>query len=46
MAGELERMRPLDDLLRSAAAADPDVAAARQLQNDVQRHALMTAVVG
>jgi len=46
MAGELERMRPLDDVLRSAAAADPDVAAARRLQNDVQRHAAMTTVVG
>ena len=45
MAGELERMRPLDDVLRSAAAADPDVAAARHEQNDVQRHAAMTAVV-
>ena len=46
MAGELERMRPLDDVLRSAAAADPEVAAARHEQNDVQRHAAMTAVVG
>ena len=45
MAGELERMRPLDDVLRSAAAADPDVAAARHEQNDVQRHAAMTDVV-
>ena len=45
MAGELERMRPLDDVLRSAAAADPDVAAARHEQNDVQRHAAMMAVV-
>ncbi|HEU0103210.1 MAG TPA: helix-turn-helix domain-containing protein [Mycobacteriales bacterium] len=46
MAGELERMRPLDDVLRSAAAADPEVAAARRLQNDVQRHAAMVIVVG
>ena len=46
MAGELERMRPLDDVLRSAAAADPEVAEARRLQNDVQRHAAMTTVVG
>lgn len=46
MAGELERMRPLDDVLRSAAAADPEVAAARHEQNDVQRHAAMTTVVG
>ncbi len=46
MAGKLERMRPLDDVLRSAAAADPDVAAVRRLQNDVQRHAAMTTVVG
>ena len=46
MAGELERMRPLDDVLRSAAAADPDVAAARHEQNDVQRHRAMTTVVG
>ena len=46
MAGELERMRPLDDVLRSAAAADPDVAAARHEQNDVQRHHAMTTIVG
>ena len=46
MAGELERMRPLDDVLRSAAAADPEVAAARHEQNDRQRHAAMTTVVG
>ena len=46
MAGELERMRPLDDVLRSAAAADADVAAARHEQNDVQRHRAMTTVVG
>lgn len=46
MAVELERMRPLDDVLRSAAAVDPDVAAARHQQNDVQRHAAMTVVVG
>ena len=46
MAGELERMRPLDDVLRSAAAADPDVAAARHEQNDVQRHAAMATVIG
>ena len=46
MAGELERMRPLDDVLRSAAAADPEVAAARHEQNDRQRHAAMTIVVG
>jgi len=44
--GELARMRPLDDVLRSASAADPDVAAARRLQNDVQRHEAMTTVVG
>ena len=46
MAGELERMRPLDDVLRSAAAVDPEVAAARREQNDRQRHAAMTIVVG
>jgi len=46
MAGQLERMRPLDDVMRSAAAADPEVAAARHEQIDVQRHAAMTAVVG
>lgn len=46
MAGELARMRPLDDVLRSAAAVDPDVAAARDQPNDVQRHAAMTTVVG
>ena len=46
MAGELERMRPLDDVLRSAAAADPEVAAARHEQNDRQRHEAMTIVVG
>lgn len=46
MAGELERMRPLDDVLRSAAAADPEVAAARSEQNDRLRHAAMRTVVG
>ena len=46
MAGELERMRPLDDVLRSAAAADPEVAAARHEQNDRQRHEAMTIVAG
>ena len=46
MAGELERMRPLDDVLRSAAAVDPEIAAARCEQNDRQRHAAMTIVVG
>ena len=33
-------------MLRSAAAADPDVAAARHEQNDVQRHAAMATVIG
>jgi AcrR family transcriptional regulator len=46
MAGELERMRPLDDVLRSAAAADPEVAAARDDQNVRQRHATMATVLG
>ncbi len=46
MAGQLARMRPLDDVLRGAAAADPEVAAARREQNDRQRHAAMQTVVG
>lgn len=46
MAGELERVRPLDDVLRSAAAADPEVAAARDEQNNQQRHTAMATVVG
>lgn len=45
MAGELQRMRPLDHVLRSAAAADPEVATVRHLQNDEQRHAATTTVV-
>lgn len=45
MAGELERMRPLDDVLRSAAAVDPEVAEARREQNDRQRHVAMTTLV-
>lgn len=46
ITAELERMRPLDDVLRSAATAEPDVAAARDLQNNQQRHAAMRTVVG
>lgn len=45
MAAQLERMRPLDDVLRSAAAADPDVAAARNEQNNQQRYRAMVTVV-
>lgn len=46
VAGQLDRVRPLDDVLRSAAAADPEVAAARDDQTIRQRHAAMTTVVG
>lgn len=46
MARQLELVRPLDDVLRSAAAADPEVAALRHDQTVRQRHAAMTQVVG
>lgn len=45
MSAQLERVRPLDDILRSATAVDPD---ARELRDDVQRRqrrAAMTQVV-
>jgi AcrR family transcriptional regulator len=46
IAVQLERIRPLDDVLRSAAAVDPEVAA---LRNDLQlrqRRGAMTAIAG
>jgi AcrR family transcriptional regulator len=46
MARQLQLVRPLDDVLRSAAATDPEVAALRQDQTVRQRHAAMTQVVG
>ena len=45
MAGQLERIRPVDDILRSAAVVDPD---ARALRDDLQlrqRRAAMAQVV-
>ena len=36
MAGQLERVRPVDDMLRNAAAVDPQIAALRE---DIQSSA-------
>ena len=46
ITGQLERIRPLDDILRSAAAVDPD---ARSLRDDLQlrqRKAAMSEIAG
>ena len=46
ITGQLERIRPLDDILRSAAAVDPD---ARSLRDDLQlrqRKAAMREIAG
>lgn len=43
---QLERIRPLDDVLRSAAAVDPKAAALRHDIQDRQRHQAMTRIVG
>lgn len=41
---QLEAIRPMDDILRSAAAADPEAAALRHDIQDRQRHAAMRTV--
>jgi hypothetical protein len=46
MTEQLERVRPLDDVLRQAAAVDREVAALREDLQLRQRRAAMTAVVG
>lgn len=46
MTEQLERVRPLDDVLRQAAAVDPEVAALREDLQLRQRRTAMTAVVG
>jgi AcrR family transcriptional regulator len=46
MTAQLERVRPLDDVLRSAAAADPELAALRADVQLRQRRQAMSAVVG
>jgi AcrR family transcriptional regulator len=46
MSSQLERVRPLDDILRSAAAVDQDVAALRADLQLRQRRAGTTAVAG
>lgn len=43
---QLERVRPVDDMLRSAAAVDPDIAALRGDLQLRQRRQAMTAVAG
>jgi AcrR family transcriptional regulator len=45
MSAQLERLRPLDDILRSAAAVDPDARALRDDLQRRQRRAAMTQVV-
>ena len=44
--GQLERIAPVDDMLRSAAAVDPDVAALRKDLQLRQRRQAMTTVAG
>jgi AcrR family transcriptional regulator len=44
--GQLERIAPVDDMLRSAAAVDPDVAALREDLQLRQRRQAMTTVAG
>ena len=41
---QLEAVRPVDDILRSAAAVDPEAAALRRDIQDRQRHAAMRAI--
>jgi AcrR family transcriptional regulator len=43
---QLERIRPMDDILRSAAAVDADVAALRDDQQLDQRRAAMRSIAG
>jgi len=44
VGAELERMRPLDDMLRSAAVVDPDLASLREDLHLQQRREAMTTV--
>ncbi len=46
VTGQLERIRPLDDILRSAAAVDPEAAALREDIQVRQRGTAMRAQVG
>lgn len=46
VTGQLERIRPLDDILRSAAAVDPEAAALREDVQVRQRGAAMRTHVG
>lgn len=46
MLAQLERLRPVEDMLRSAAAIDPDIAALRADLQLRQRRQAMTAVAG
>ena len=46
MAGQLERVRPVDDMLRNAAAVDPQIAALREDIQLRQRRQAMTTVAG
>ncbi|MDT0277940.1 TetR/AcrR family transcriptional regulator [Blastococcus goldschmidtiae] len=46
MLGQLERIAPVDGMLRSAAAVDPDVAALREDLHLRQRRRAMTTVAG
>jgi AcrR family transcriptional regulator len=46
VAGQLERIRPLDDILRSAAAVDQDAAALREDIQVRQRRTAMRTIVG
>lgn len=46
VTGQLERIRPLDDILRSAAAVDREAAALREDIQVRQRHTAMRTIVG
>lgn len=46
MAGQLERVRPVDDMLRNAAAVDPQIAVLREDIQLRQRRQAMTTVAG
>jgi AcrR family transcriptional regulator len=46
MTAQLHRLRPLNDMLRSAAAVEPEIAALRADLHDRQRRSGMTTVAG
>ncbi|MDX6229913.1 MAG: hypothetical protein QOI76_3303 [Frankiales bacterium] len=46
MTAQMERVRPFDDIMRSAAAVDPEVAALRDDLQLRQRRAAMTTIAG